>query len=278
MAAPTQEPGRRMSRWGRKREPSRKRLRWRPTPLTSSPWRPPTPPASRGPHLPAPLPPRTAAPAISFFGNGANWTINQSGLSSANITGNVFHGTDGNGGEGVTAWYDNLVYINGFVATFTYQDVGGSAGANADGTSFDLQESGPTYLGAGGGALGISGLTPSADWEINLYSPNGIGIVYHTDGDDLWLSNHRRRQCLQRRPHQLHNRVRARGSGAGNSRRYRHASTASPPTTTLAILPRCSEAALPTSGLAPPMAVSLPCRPSATLPTRADPIPLRRLW
>jgi uncharacterized repeat protein (TIGR03806 family) len=121
--------------------------------------------------------------AITFFGNGTNWTINQEGLASANITGNVFQGTDGGGGEGVTAWYDNLVYINGFVATFTYQDVGGSPGANADGSAFVLQESGPAYLGADGGDLGISGLTPSADWEIDLYSPNGIGIVYNTDGN-----------------------------------------------------------------------------------------------
>jgi uncharacterized repeat protein (TIGR03806 family) len=119
---------------------------------------------------------------ISFFDNGTDWTINQSGLDSANITGNVFHGTDGGGGEGVTAWYNSLVYIDGFVATFTYQDVGGAPGANADGASFDLQESGPTYLGASGGELAISGLTPSADWEINLYDPNGIGIIYNTDG------------------------------------------------------------------------------------------------
>jgi hypothetical protein len=122
------------------------------------------------------------ATAVSFFENGSNWTINQSGLSSANITANVFHGTDGNGGEAVTAWYNNWVYINGFVAIFTYQDVGGSVGANADGASFALQTSGPGYLGAGGGSLAISGLTPSADWEINLYSPNGIGIIYNTDG------------------------------------------------------------------------------------------------
>ena len=122
------------------------------------------------------------ATAVSFFGNGSNWTINQAGLSSANITGNVFHGTDGGGGEAVTAWYNNAVYINGFVVAFTYQDVGGSVGANADGTTFDVQASGPGYLGAGGGSLAISGLTPSADWEINLYSPNGIGINYNTDG------------------------------------------------------------------------------------------------
>ncbi|MGC9943218.1 MAG: chitobiase/beta-hexosaminidase C-terminal domain-containing protein [Verrucomicrobiota bacterium] len=119
---------------------------------------------------------------VTFDNNGTGWTINQSGLSSANITANVFQGTDGNGGEGVTAWYDGLVFINGFVATFTYQDVGGSPGNNADGLSFDLQESGPTYIGADGGALGISGLSPSADWELNLYDPNGIGIVYNTDG------------------------------------------------------------------------------------------------
>jgi uncharacterized repeat protein (TIGR03806 family) len=125
----------------------------------------------------------SAVNEVTFFNNGTGWTINQSGLTSANITGNVFHGTDGNGGEAVTAWYDSTVFINGFVATFTYQDVGGSPGNNADGLSFDLQESGPSFLGANGGALGISGLTPSADWELNLYENNGIGIIYNTDGN-----------------------------------------------------------------------------------------------
>ena len=109
-------------------------------------------------------------------------SINQAGLASANLTGNIFQGTDGGGGEAVTAWYNTPVYINGFIANFTYQDVGGSPGNNADGASFDLQESGPTYLGATGGALAISGLTPSANWEINLYSPNGIGAIYHSNG------------------------------------------------------------------------------------------------
>lgn len=120
--------------------------------------------------------------SITFFNNGANWTVNQSGLASANISGNVLHTTDGNGNEAVTAWYNNPVAINGFVASFTYVDVGGSPGANADGLSFNVQESGPAYLGAGGGALAISGLVPSANWELNLYSPNGIGFAYNSNG------------------------------------------------------------------------------------------------
>lgn len=122
------------------------------------------------------------AATVTFAGNGANWTVNQNGLSSARISGNVFYGTDGNGNEAVTAWYNGLVEINGFVATFTYQDVGGSPGNNADGLTFDLQETGPTFIGGGGGSLAINGLVPSANWELNLYNPNGIGIIYHTNG------------------------------------------------------------------------------------------------
>jgi hypothetical protein len=119
---------------------------------------------------------------VTFFNNGTNWTVNQNGLNSANISSNVFHGTDGNGGEAVSAWFNQPVYVNGFAASFTYQDVGGSPGNNADGLSFDLQESGPTFLGGSGGSLGVNGLSPSANWEFNLYSPNGIGAIFHTDG------------------------------------------------------------------------------------------------
>jgi len=133
--------------------------------------------------LPLWAPNGQAQTSVTFFNNGANWTINQSGLSSANITANVFHGTDGNGGEAVSAWYDYPVYIDGFTATFTYQDVGGSPGNNADGLSFDLQEYGPSFLGATGGNLAVDGLSPSANWEFNLYAPNGIGASFHTDGE-----------------------------------------------------------------------------------------------
>jgi hypothetical protein len=129
-----------------------------------------------------------AAPSGSIgFYNPADWTINTDSTftTQPNITDQVFYGTDGGGSEGCTAWYNNLVFINGFTVSFTYQDVGGSPGNNADGESFTLQESGPTYVNGGGGSLAISGLTPSADWEFNLYastSPHIIGIYYNTDG------------------------------------------------------------------------------------------------
>jgi uncharacterized repeat protein (TIGR03806 family) len=122
--------------------------------------------------------------AISFFDNGAGWTINQSGLSDANITGNVLYGTDGGGSEWVTAWFNNQVDINGFTATFTYQNPGDVGDDNADGASFTLQESGPDFLTTvnGGSGLGIQDLTPSADWEIDIYAGHQIGTIYTTDG------------------------------------------------------------------------------------------------
>jgi uncharacterized repeat protein (TIGR03806 family) len=125
------------------------------------------------------------AQTVSFFTNGANWTVNQSGLPSAGISGNVLNGTIGGGEEFVDAWYDNEVSINAFNAAFTYQNVNGVPGNDADGASFDLQESGAAYLnsdGGMGGTLGIFGLTPSANWEINIYGPNTIGTIYNTDG------------------------------------------------------------------------------------------------
>jgi hypothetical protein len=47
-----------------------------------------------------------------------------------------------------------------------------------------LQESGPTFVtnANGGSGLGIQGLTPSANWEIDIYAGHQIGTIYTTDG------------------------------------------------------------------------------------------------
>lgn len=89
----------------------------------------------------------TPQPPITF-NNGTNWTINTSGsfTTPPAITGNLFTGTDGGANEWVDIWYNNLVYINGFTATMTYQNPGDVGDSDADGASFTLQEFGPTFV------------------------------------------------------------------------------------------------------------------------------------
>ncbi len=129
----------------------------------------------------------TPMPPITLNG-GTNWTVNTSGSFTVqpNITGNTFSGTDGGGNEWVTAWFDDFVYINGFTATFTYQNPGDTGHDNADGASFTLQESGPAFIignnGNGGSGLGIYGLTPSVELEIDIYGGHTIGIAYTANG------------------------------------------------------------------------------------------------
>jgi hypothetical protein len=131
----------------------------------------------------------TAAPpptAIGFLGNAGNWTINTSGTftTAPNITSNVLSCTDGGADEWVDAWYNNLVFVNGFTVSFTYQNPGDVGDSDADGASFTLQESGPTFITTenGGSGLGIQGLTPSANWEIDIYSGHQIGTAFNMNG------------------------------------------------------------------------------------------------
>jgi hypothetical protein len=75
------------------------------------------------------------------------------------------------------------MYVGAFKASFTYQDVGGGG---ADGFAFCLQNDtrGPSALGGSGGALGVSGITPSAEFTFNIYdgSANGPGTSFGING------------------------------------------------------------------------------------------------
>ena len=68
------------------------------------------------------------------------------------------------------------------------QDVGGHGTNNttADGVTFCLQNDTRTTaaLGAGGGALGASGITPSVELAMNIYSGDagGAGMALGTNG------------------------------------------------------------------------------------------------
>jgi hypothetical protein len=117
-----------------------------------------------------------------FNGGGLGWTLN--GAPPATIVGDLLSLTTGNGGIGnSSAWYNYPLYIGAFQASWTYTDSGG-IGNTADGMCFAIQNDprGPTALGGGGGALGISGVTPSAELEFNVYPNNTVGIAFNVNG------------------------------------------------------------------------------------------------
>ncbi|HWQ90704.1 MAG TPA: hypothetical protein VN673_03455, partial [Clostridia bacterium] len=113
------------------------------------------------------------------LGDGTAWTLN----GGATLTSELLLLTDGGNSQARSAFLSAPVPIDGFVAKFTYTDltIGG-----ADGAAFILHNDvdGAGALGAGGGALGYSEITPSAALEFNIYenSPGGRGIAFATNG------------------------------------------------------------------------------------------------
>jgi hypothetical protein len=121
---------------------------------------------------------------ISFNGDGVGWGQNQSGsYSTTPVVDGVWTGTENTGNESRSLFLQYPQYIGAFKASFTYQDV--STGG-ADGVCFVLQNDprGSSALGGGGGNLGVSGITPSWELELNIYSgtANGLGYNLFTNG------------------------------------------------------------------------------------------------
>ena len=134
----------------------------------------------------------TVLPVLGLNGNGTGWQLSGTGLNAQppqpRIGNNVLTLTDNGQGENACAYYSTPVYVGTpFMATFTYQVVGGFAGGQADGAAFVLQNDprGPAALGGGGGTLGVGGVSPSAELELNIYPNNsygGQGIAFNVDG------------------------------------------------------------------------------------------------
>ncbi len=116
-----------------------------------------------------------------FNTDGTGWAVQQSGGPTRGIVGDVLTLTDGTGSEATSAFYNYPLYIGSFAAGFTYTDVGGGG---ADGMAFVLQNDprGAAALGGGGGALGLSGITPSAALTFNIYANNTPGISFGING------------------------------------------------------------------------------------------------
>ena len=125
-----------------------------------------------------------------FNGNGLGWTLNGTPSPATFPSPDVLQLTFGNGGTARSAFYNTPLYIGSFYAEAVYQVQTGINGGGADGATFCLQNDprGPTALGGGGGALGVSGIAPSAEFEINIYPPNtpggaaGGSYAFHVNG------------------------------------------------------------------------------------------------
>ncbi len=110
----------------------------------------------------------------SFASDGLGWQLNGT-PSPATFGQNVLTLTDGGNSQAKSAYFGFPLYVGGFQASFTYQDVSVNG---ADGAAFVLQNSpaGTAALGGAGGGLGFSGITPSAAVLFNIYQSPGIGF------------------------------------------------------------------------------------------------------
>lgn len=126
----------------------------------------------------------TSPPTFTFNGSGGNWVLNGSGFTPTIVT-NLLTLTTSTNSEATSAFYADALSFNGFVASFSYMASG--PGTHADGVTFCIQNSpaGVNALGGGGGSLGYAGITPSAAFEINIYSGDhgGVGYQFGTDGN-----------------------------------------------------------------------------------------------
>jgi hypothetical protein len=126
-------------------------------------------------------------PVIGFNTNGSGWARNgtvSSGLPIYNGS-NTVELTQGAAAQGSSTFFNDSVYVAGFLATWTYQVVNPSDD-NADGVAFVIQNDPNTTsaLGAAGGNLGYSGITNSVALQFNIFtsSAGGVGYAFDTNG------------------------------------------------------------------------------------------------
>jgi len=136
----------------------------------------------------------TFAQRPSFETNGFGWALNGDTINGGpSLVNNLLTLTDGSAGENRSAWFRYPLYVGGFQASFTYQDV--STGG-ADGTAFVIQNDarGTTALGGGGGGLAYLDILDSVALMLDIYSgapggPSGVLVATNGMGDGAGYSS-----------------------------------------------------------------------------------------
>jgi hypothetical protein len=126
--------------------------------------------------------PALAGGGINGFNNGVGWTGNNNGTGGPAFTASTLTLTDGGVGEARSAFYNTTQSIGLFSVEFTYQASMPGGQSLADGATFILQTQGLSALGNPGGDLGVSGISPSAELEINIFNGHTIGTNFQTGG------------------------------------------------------------------------------------------------
>jgi len=119
---------------------------------------------------------------INGFDSGFGWTGVNNGTGGPTFAASTLTLTDGNGSEARSAFYDTAQSIGQFSAEFTYTPSQPGTFGLADGATFTLQTQGLAALGSDGSGLGVSGITPSAEVEFNIFNGHTIGTNFATNG------------------------------------------------------------------------------------------------
>jgi hypothetical protein len=120
----------------------------------------------------------TVQSRLGFNDLGTGWSLN--GGAQFTFTDEI-ELTDGTTGESRGSFFSFPAYIGGFKVSFIYQDFGGG-GADGMALVFQNDSRGAAARGGGGGGLGYNGITNSAALEFNIYSANGVGFAFRTNG------------------------------------------------------------------------------------------------
>jgi hypothetical protein len=115
----------------------------------------------------------------TFNTNGLGWSLN--GTTAPTYADNALTLAAQLGSTARSSFFNFPLYIRSFAASFIYQDVNTNG---ADGACFVIHNDtrGTTAVGAAGGSLGYSGITPSVALAINIFANNTVGISLRQNG------------------------------------------------------------------------------------------------
>jgi hypothetical protein len=118
--------------------------------------------------------------ATFFAGSGvaSGWSLQ--GTTLPILTNDSVQLTAGLGSTDRAAFMTTKQNVAAFSASFYYQDVSGTGGA--DGVTFCIQNQAVTAVGGAGGSLGYGGITPSVALALNIYDPQTKGISFFQNG------------------------------------------------------------------------------------------------